>query len=213
MIDKDTKIYCSFSSNPGNNGCIFFNNAFYEKNINAIYKSFYSNDIKKSIDAVKQLNISGFSVSMPFKVVSLNYVNEISEEVKTIGSCNTILNNDGHLIAHNTDYIGVKEYIKYIPQKLIYILGDGGFSKSVQYACNLLNIQFKIICRSNWNEINQLKDQLLFNATPIEIQTNKNLVIDARPFTKEGKKIFANQAIHQFKLYTGIDYGEYNVFE
>ena len=45
MINKDTEIYCSFSSNPGNNGCVFFNKVFKKKNIDAIYKSFYSNDI------------------------------------------------------------------------------------------------------------------------------------------------------------------------
>ena len=47
IINKDTKIYGSFSSNPGNNGCTFFNNKFQENNINAIYKSFYSDNIKK----------------------------------------------------------------------------------------------------------------------------------------------------------------------
>ena len=45
MINKDTKIYGSFSNNPGNNGCKFFNKKFQENNINAIYKSFYSNNI------------------------------------------------------------------------------------------------------------------------------------------------------------------------
>ena len=38
QINKDTKIYGSFSSNPGNNGCVFFNRKFQENNINAIYK-------------------------------------------------------------------------------------------------------------------------------------------------------------------------------
>ena len=66
MINKDTKIYGSFSSSPGNNGCEFFNKEFEDRNINAIYKSFYSDDIKKSIEAVKTLSISGFAVSMPF---------------------------------------------------------------------------------------------------------------------------------------------------
>ena len=44
MIDKDTKIYGSFSNNPGNNGCKFFNAQFKKEGINAIYKSFYSNN-------------------------------------------------------------------------------------------------------------------------------------------------------------------------
>ena len=97
LINKDTKIYCSFSSNPGNNGCKFFNNKFQSHNINAIYKSFYSNNIKNSINAVKSLDIKGFAISMPFKVEVLNYVDEVSKEVKYIGAANTVINNNGYL--------------------------------------------------------------------------------------------------------------------
>lgn len=82
LINKDTKIYCSFSSNPGNNGCEFFNNKFQDQNINAIYKSFYSDNLKNSIKAVKILDIKGFAISMPFKIEVLNYVDELSKEVK-----------------------------------------------------------------------------------------------------------------------------------
>ena len=62
LINKDTKIFCSFSSNPGNNGCEFFNTKFQENNINAIYKSFHSDDIVKSINAVKTLNITDTNI-------------------------------------------------------------------------------------------------------------------------------------------------------
>ena len=206
MIDKNTKLYCSFSLNPGNNGCTFFNNAFEKKNINAIYKSFYSNNIERSICAVKVLNISGFAISMPFKVDTLKYVDEISKEVKNIGACNTVVNQNGYLIAYNTDYIAVKSYIENINCDMIYILGNGGFSKSVQYACKLINLKYEIIDRDNWYKINQLKNQLLFNATPININSIGNTIIDARPFAEDGKKIALRQSIEQFKIYTGIDY-------
>lgn len=208
MIDKDTKIYCSFSFNPGNNGCQFFNNAFKKRNINAIYKSFYSDNIKKSIDAVKTLNISGFAVSMPFKIETLDYVNELSPEVEKIGSCNTVVNTNGYLTAYNTDYCGVKTYIENLDIDIdfFYIVGNGGFSKSIQYAFNLLGINFEIIDRQNLNKLDQLKNKWIFNATPIDINCNENYIIDGRPFTKEGKSISLNQSIVQFKIYTGIDY-------
>jgi shikimate 5-dehydrogenase len=76
LINKNTKIYCSFSSNPGNNGCVFFNKKFQENNIDAIYKSFYSDNIKKSVEAVKTLGISGFAISMPFKTEILKHVDK-----------------------------------------------------------------------------------------------------------------------------------------
>jgi len=206
MINKDTKIYCSFSKSPGNNGCMFFNDAFERNNIDAIYKSFYSDDIEKSVNAVKTLSISGFAVSMPFKIDILDYVDELSNEVLHIGASNTIINNDGYLVAHNTDCSGVKSYFENISFDLIYILGNGGFSKAIQYTCELMNREFKIIDRSNWDLIDELDNALLFNATPLDITSEKNRIIDGRPFTLDGKQIALYQARQQFKLYTGIEY-------
>mgnify|MGYP003134199255 CR=1 FL=1 len=206
MINKDTKIYCSFSSNPGNNGCVFFNNAFKKKNINAIYKSFYSNDIYESVKAVKSLDIKGFAVSMPFKIDVLNCVDEQDDAVTTIGSANTIINDTGYFKAYNTDYLGVMEYLKTLNISHLHILGNGGFSKAVQYACKLLEINYVIITRGSWGIIDGLQNETLFNATPIDVISMNNDVIDGRPFTETGKKIALEQAKIQFKLYTGEDY-------
>jgi len=198
FINKDTKIYCSFSSNPGNNGCNYFNKLFKKNNINAIYKSFYSDNIYNSIQAVKSLNISGFAVSMPFKIEVLKYVDEVDDAVNTIGAANTIINNKGFLTAYNTDWMGVYKYFL-DPPKFINILGNGGFSKAVQYACNKHNIEFKVITRNNWDLISSLEG-IVFNATPVEVNV-KNKLIDGRPFTLTGKKIAEYQAFEQFKLY------------
>ena len=110
QINKDTKIFCSFSKTPGNNGCFFFNKKFKENSLNAIYKSFFSDDIVKSIEAVKVLKISGFAVSMPYKKEILKYVDEVDEVVKKIGSCNTVINSKGYLKAFNTDWIESKKF-------------------------------------------------------------------------------------------------------
>ncbi len=206
MINKDTKIYGSFSSSPGNNGCKFFNSAFEKRNVNAIYKSFYSNNIQKSVEAVKALDISGFAVSMPFKIDILDLVDEMTKEVKSIGSANTIVNYDGYLKAYNTDYLGVIDYIKISSTNHFYILGNGGFSKAIQYTCRLLNKTYTVITRSSWNLIDTLKDKILFNATPVNVISEDNKIIDGRPFTEEGKQIALEQAKNQFKIYTGIDY-------
>ena len=209
MINKDTKIYCSFSSSPGNNGCELFNNEFKNRNINAIYKSFYSDDIKKSIEAVKTLSISGFAVSMPFKVEVLDLVDELTDEVKSIGSANTIVNNDGYLVAHNTDYYGVKSYFETLTAldfSYIYIVGNGGFSKAVQYTCKLMNKRFKIIDRNDWYMIDEIRDTVIFNATPVEVKSTRCIVFDGRPQSNAGKQIALEQAKKQFEIYTGIKY-------
>lgn len=198
LINKDTKIFCSFSNNPGNNGCVFFNNKFQGYGINAIYKSFYSDNIEKSIEAVKTLNISGFAVSMPFKVEVLKYVDYIDEAAEKIGAANTIINNNGYLKAYNTDWLGVKKFISN-QLDFITILGNGGFSKAVQYFATHSDIPYSIITRDKWNIVPQLTGYI-FNATPVDVITQGNL-IDGRPFTEQGKIIANYQAEEQYKIY------------
>ena len=204
MINKETKIYCSFSSNPGNNGCIFFNDEFERNGIDAIYKSFYSDDIKKSIEAVKSLGIKGFALSMPFKIEALDYVDEVEESARKIGSINTVVNKDGYLKGYNTDWIGVKKYFETRRFDSIYIIGNGGFSKAVQYTCDVMDIGFEVITRENWNIIEELKDKIIFNATPVDINTD-NFLIDGQPHTDTGREIALYQAKEQFKIYTGVE--------
>lgn len=199
LLNKDTKIYCSFSINPGNNGCLFFNKKFKKNKINAIYKSFYSNDIKKSIEAVRILNISGFAVSMPFKTEILEHVDEVDDFVSVIGAANTIINTEGYLKAYNTDWIGVYNFLLEKKYHHITVLGNGGFSKAVQFALNKLDITSHVITRKEWDKVHKIKG-IIFNATPVDVVVDGK-IIDGRPFTKDGKKIALLQAEEQYKLY------------
>jgi shikimate dehydrogenase len=201
QINKDTKIYGSFSSNPGNNGCIFFNKKFKENKMNAIYKSFYADNLLKTLEAVKTLNFSGFALSMPFKVEILKYTDYIDPIANEIGSANTILNISDELYAYNTDWLGVKKFFLNMSNKPkdILIAGNGGFSKAIQYTCNKININYKVITRENWSDL-ESTEKIIFNATPVEL-IYKN-IIDGRPFAKDGKLIANFQAEEQFKLYT-----------
>lgn len=198
IINKDTKIFGSFSSNPGNNGCNYFNRLFQENGIDAIYKSFFSDNIQESVLAAKALKFSGFAVSMPFKVSVLEYVDNLDRAVKDIGAANTVKITDGILSAYNTDWMGVYNYLLH-PPKFITILGNGGFSKAVQYACQKLDIDYKIITREEWDLVPNL-DGTVFNATPIDVEV-KGELIDGRPFTETGKKIAMLQAYEQYKIY------------
>jgi shikimate 5-dehydrogenase len=199
MINKDTQIYCSFSKEPGNNGCNFFNSRFKESGINAIYKSFYCSDISKSIEAVKTLDIKGFAVSMPFKIDVLSHVDEMDEHTKIIGSANTITNDNGYLKAYNTDWVAVRKLLEKEKIDHLTILGNGGFSKSVQYFCETSKIPFDIINRRDWDRVIKLEG-FVFNATPVEVFT-EGILIDGRPCTAHGSKISELQAEEQYKIY------------
>lgn len=204
MINKNTKLFGSFSENPGNNGCLFFNSKFRKYKIDAIYKSFYSIEIDRTISSVKHLNFSGFALSRPLKESVIKYLDGIDDSVNKTGSCNTVINNHGNLYGYNTDWIGVYNYLIDKNIKHLNIIGFGAFGKSIAYALSKLEISFSIISKKDINNIDDVKDQYFINATPVEILSLKNIIIDARPFSKEGKDIALLQAKEQFKIYTGI---------
>tara|TARA_Y100000361_G_C11115626_1_gene320215 strand:+ start:281 stop:925 length:645 start_codon:yes stop_codon:yes gene_type:complete len=205
MINKNTEIYCSFAKKAGNIGCQLFNSSFNYYGMDKIYKSFSVNNIKDAVNAVKTLNIKGFAVTMPFKTEVLDYVNYMSDGVKDIGAANTIINDGGILTAYNTDYNAAKEVLNECLGVDLYILGDGGYSKAVKQAATELGHRPIIITRENWNDIENIKNSIIYNCTPLEnIKIdNSNQFIDCIVSTKTGKRLSWIQASHQFKLYTG----------
>jgi shikimate dehydrogenase len=200
LINKDTKLYGSFSNTPGNNGCAFFNELFERNGINAIYKSFFSSDIAKSVQSARTLDFGGFAVSMPFKQEVIQHLDSVSSEVIDIQSCNTVVNEGGILKGYNTDWLGVYRYLMLEKPSFMSILGNGGFSRAAQFACNKLEVPYQVITRLDWNRVIGLKDHV-FNATPAEVKTSGTL-IDGRPFTEQGMGIARLQAEEQYKLYT-----------
>ncbi|MCF0178025.1 MAG: hypothetical protein HUJ90_05315 [Bacteroidales bacterium] len=74
------------------------------------------------------------NVTIPYKERVIPYLDYVSDEVKAIGACNTIVNKNGKLYGYNTDYYGLKELIETqgiaIAGKSVLILGTGGTSKT-----------------------------------------------------------------------------------
>ncbi len=206
MIDKDTKLFCSFSGKAGSLGCKVFNQAFRDNGINAIYKSFSVTSIKYAVQCMPVLGIEGAAVSMPFKQQVLKHCHHLSPEVHEIGAANTVLCEIDYLTAYNTDWLAARDVLQRYDGNLC-ILGGGGYSRAVQYASRHLGKEYSIITRDTWNEIENLRDCIVFNATPVEnIQLHQSCTfIDCNTDTEPGKELALIQASYQFKLYTGLD--------
>jgi len=204
-INKDTKIYASFSLNPGNSGCKFFNELFQIYNIDAIYRSFSVRNIYDAITSAKILNFSGCGVSMPFKISACEYVDKLDSTAERCGSLNTIVFNNGEAKGYNTDFLAAYRMLGiYNPNNLpIYILGNGGLSKSYQAACVDRKIDFIILNRQTINGVFYLNNKIIFNCTPVKMDVKNNTYIDCLSDTETGYEFFLYQARSQFKLYTG----------
>ena len=84
------------------------NEAFRELNLDYAYLCF---DIKESemadaVKALRLLNVRGFNCTMPAKVPMCALSDELSPAASMIGAVNTVVNDHGRLIGHNTDGIG-----------------------------------------------------------------------------------------------------------
>ena len=160
LINKNTKIFVSFASNPGNFGNYFHNYLFDKLNLNYIYKSFKTDSIKLSLLSLRNLGIRGCGISMPFKTEALKYVDIMDKAVADIGSSNTVINEDGVLKAFNTDSYSIRKIL--IEEKLkknlnILIRGSGGMANAIIYTLKNLVLIIHILAR-NKNIIQILKN-------------------------------------------------------
>lgn len=211
MINKDTQLCISLAKRAGNFGCFVHNAAFKKMNLNFIYKSFSveENNLAQAVDAMRALGIRGAGITMPYKISVLEYVDEYSEEVLAIGATNTIVNDCGKLKAYNTDYFSSYAVLsRYADRGLVHILGNGGFSRAVQYAAKRHNYDINVVTRENWNTIASIEEGVIFNCTPVEnIIANKRVpFIDCLVSTKSGQELAILQASKQFELYTRANF-------
>jgi shikimate dehydrogenase len=200
-INKDTQLCMSLAARPGNFGTRFHNFLYRELGLNFIYKAFTTRDIGSAIGGVRALGIRGCAISMPFKEVCIEHLDELDPSAKGIQSVNTIVNTDGYLKGYNTDYTAVAKLIRSseIPADAGFVLlGSGGMAKAV--ACALRDSGFTeglIVARNEttgpalarqygfrWNrEPVDEKRELLINVTPIGMAGGAET--DELPFPEE----------------------------
>ncbi|AHC27105.1 MULTISPECIES: shikimate 5-dehydrogenase [Mycobacteriaceae] len=136
-LNKDTTLCISLAARPSNIGTRFHNYLYEELGLDFLYKAFTTTDIAAAIGGVRALGIRGCSVSMPFKTDVMALVDDIEPSARVIESVNTIVNDDGHLTASNTDYLAVQQLIaqhQLNPDDAVVLRGSGGMANAVAAA-------------------------------------------------------------------------------
>lgn len=143
----------------------------------AVYNLYPLEDIS-AFEALKNKNISGLNVTIPYKETIIPYLDEISPEAQEIGAVNTIRFNAGRTIGYNTDVYGFEtSLIRFIDRnevKRALILGTGGAAKAVAYVLRKLWIPFLYVSRSAgdlpYDGVDKIvldDHQLIINTTPL----------------------------------------------
>lgn len=162
-LSKDTKLCISLAGRPSNIGTRFHNYLYDLLGLDFIYKAFTTTDIVAAIGGVRALGIRGCSVSMPFKQDVIPLVDEVEPSARAIHSVNTIVNDDGRLIASNTDYLAVQRLIDehgLNPDDAVLIRGSGGMANAVGAAFRDKGFHRGIVVARNRETGGALADRL-----------------------------------------------------
>lgn len=134
----------------------FFNQKFQTENIDAQYLNFDIPTIELLNEVLTRQQIKGLNVTIPYKEKVIPFLDELSEEAKSIGAVNVIKvyqqENKIRLKGFNTDVIGFTESLQPLlnpTHKKALILGTGGASKAVQFGLQQLNIETLFVSRRN----------------------------------------------------------------
>jgi len=207
VISGKTRV-CGVIGNPIEHTLspIMYNAAFKAFKLDFAFLAFKvkATDVEKAVSGMRALGIHGLNVTMPHKSVVINYLDEVDQAAKAIGSVNTILNKDGRLFGFNTDGIGALHALRengVEPRgKKVLLLGAGGAARAIAYTlaqeadeliilnrtvkqaaelANLLKQVFNRKVAADALSPNAIKDNLedsdvLINATSVGMKPNAN---------------------------------------
>ena len=128
-----------------------------KNNIDAVYdkKQLNENDIEGTIFKVRNGEIDGINVTVPFKKSVIPYLDQLTPLANEAQSVNTIYKEKNKVIGHNTDIggfeLGLKRINYNVKNKKVFILGAGGVVSSIILALKKMEAS-KIILSNRTKE-------------------------------------------------------------
>ena len=165
-----------------------------KNNINAIYEKIKleENELGDFINKLRNEEIHGINVTVPFKNKVIKYLDKLSLEVETTDSVNTIYREGNDIIGHNTDVAGFELGLRHtkinVLHKAVLILGAGGVVPSIIYSllsmgCKKIflsnrTIEKAVIIKKKFNDVEILKwgeipdFDIIINATSVGLNND-----------------------------------------
>ncbi|UCH12369.1 MAG: shikimate dehydrogenase [Candidatus Omnitrophota bacterium] len=142
MVKDRLKIFALIGYPVGHTLSPYMHNAAFSKlKIKALYipLSVEPKRLRQTIKILKDANIGGFNVTIPFKSICMRYLDRVDKLASMIGAVNTVVVKGKRLIGYNTDATGflksLKEDLKFTPKnKSVLLIGAGGAARAVAFA-------------------------------------------------------------------------------
>ncbi len=175
-------------------------------NLEAIYGKLETNesDLKELCNNVKNGDLNGLNVTVPFKKAIIPYLDVLSGHALRTQSVNTISLENGSLVGHNTDIDGFELSLKKLNydvfDKSIFIIGAGGVVPSIIYALKKMNASKIYLTNRTKEKALNLKNlynnltildwgkfpdfDIIINATSLGLNEKDKFGIDFKQFGK-----------------------------
>lgn len=196
----------------------YINNIFVKANIDHQYSyNLYPLENEEQLKNFRVLKLDGFNVTIPYKEKIISYLDDLSEEAKTIGAVNCVKKEGNLYVGYNTDAYGFEKSLPN-PEQFenplhALILGTGGASKAVQYVLKKKDIPFTLIGRNtspSYEDITKetiRKHQLIINSTPLGMYPDVD-IFPLIPYQYLTKKHFLIDLIYNPKKTIFLAIGE-----
>jgi 3-dehydroquinate dehydratase / shikimate dehydrogenase len=116
---------------------VMMNTAFRRENVNAVYVPLHAKEISDLMDCVRDLPITGLSVTMPYKEDILKYLEGTDPLSEQVGACNTVVRaQTGKLFGFNTDVAGVVTPLELrlnLRGAKVLVIGAGGGARAAVF--------------------------------------------------------------------------------
>ena len=186
MIDGHTKLVCLIG-NPARHSLspLIHNTGYKTLGLNCRYMAFEIEELEKTVDGLKEMDVAGFNVTMPFKQSIIKQLDKINEHAKKIHAVNTVVNRNGKFVGYNTDGVGAVNALKKVTKikgREVLLFGAGGAGRAIAFA--LQKEKAKItISEKTASKGKALAKEVKGKFVPLSnaIKTNPDIIINATP--------------------------------
>jgi len=180
------------------------NAAYKALGLNYAYIALRTSDIEKAIADIRTNGFRGVSVTTPYKVSALKYLDRIDPTARKIGAFNTIVNDNGVLTGYNTDGIGAIKALEEVTDldgKKIVLVGGGGAALAIAAALKGKNTNLVILNRTG-SKAKELATKVgaedAASLDKISLVAEADILINATTvgMTKTGETIAPREFLH-----------------
>jgi 3-dehydroquinate dehydratase/shikimate dehydrogenase len=153
QVDQATRVYgvagdpVAHSLSPA-----MMNVGFRRENVNGVYLALHAKTLKDLLICVRDIPISGLSVTMPYKEEIMKHLDNTDPLTAKIGACNTVVRSqEGKLYGFNTDIAGVVRPLEqrfHLQGSKVLVVGAGGAARAAVFGLKERGSEVYVINRT-----------------------------------------------------------------